>query len=101
MPVLHLTKAGRSKDFDTNAFYDKLTQLPNRHLLYDRLGQEMASSERTGDYMALMFILHIHWRLDWSTYDYHEASQAKPTHAVWTFYRLGGLGCANVGRSDY
>ena len=56
MSVLHLTKAGRSKDFDTEAFYDKLTQLPNRHLLYDRLGQEMASSERTGDYMALMFL---------------------------------------------
>ncbi len=56
MPILHLTKAGRSKDFDTEAFYDKLTQLPNRHLLYDRLGQEMASSERTGNYMALMFM---------------------------------------------
>ena len=56
MPILHLTKAGRSKDFDTEAFYDKLTQLPNRHLLYDRLGQEMASSERTGHYMALIFM---------------------------------------------
>ena len=56
MPRSHLTKESRSKDFDREAFYDKLTQLPNRHLLYDRLGQEMASSERTGHYMALIFM---------------------------------------------
>jgi len=56
MQKIHRIKAGRSKDFDTEAFYDKLTQLPNRHLLYDRLSQEMASSERTGRYMALMFM---------------------------------------------
>jgi diguanylate cyclase (GGDEF)-like protein len=45
-----------SKTFDREALYDKLTQLPNQHLLYDRLGQEMASSKRTGRYMTLMFI---------------------------------------------
>ncbi len=56
MPRSHLTKESRSKDFDRETFYDKLTQLPNRHLLYDRLGQEMASSERTGHYMALIFM---------------------------------------------
>ncbi len=56
MPKIHRIKAGRSNDFDREAFYDKLTQLPNRHLLYDRLSQEMASSERTGRYMALMFM---------------------------------------------
>ena len=52
----HRTESGSSKDFDRDALYDKLTQLPNRNLLYDRLGQEMASSKRTGRYIALMSI---------------------------------------------
>ena len=38
------------------AFYDSLTQLPNRRLLYDRLSQTMASSKRTKRYVALMFL---------------------------------------------
>jgi diguanylate cyclase (GGDEF)-like protein len=56
MPRHHQEKSGSSKSFDREALYDKLTQLPNKHLLYDRLGQEMASSKRTGRYIALMFI---------------------------------------------
>ncbi|MDO8812860.1 MAG: diguanylate cyclase [Gallionella sp.] len=38
------------------AFYDSLTQLPNRRMLNDRLGQAMAASKRTGLYGALMFL---------------------------------------------
>ena len=38
------------------AFYDVLTQLPNRRLLNDRLGQSMAASKRNGYYGALMFL---------------------------------------------
>jgi len=38
------------------AFYDPLTQLPNRRLLLDRLGQTMAASKRNGIYAALMFL---------------------------------------------
>ena len=38
------------------AFYDTLTQLPNRRLLSDRLGQLMAASKRGGRYGALMFL---------------------------------------------
>jgi diguanylate cyclase (GGDEF)-like protein/PAS domain S-box-containing protein len=38
------------------AFYDPLTQLPNRRLLIDRLGQTLASSRRSGRYGALMFL---------------------------------------------
>lgn len=38
------------------AFYDALTQLPNRHLLDDRLAQTMAASKRSGLYGALMFL---------------------------------------------
>jgi diguanylate cyclase (GGDEF)-like protein len=40
----------------TLAFYDALTQLPNRRLLNDRLSQTIAMSKRTGLYGALMFI---------------------------------------------
>lgn len=38
------------------AFYDALTQLPNRRMLNDRLTQAMASSKRSGRYGALMFL---------------------------------------------
>jgi len=56
MQKVHPINTGKSTDFDSKAFYDELTQLPNQNLLYDRLGQEMASSKRTGRYMALMFM---------------------------------------------
>ncbi len=56
MQKIHHINTGKSTDFDSKAFYDDLTQLPNQNLLYDRLGQEMASSKRTGRYMALMFM---------------------------------------------
>ncbi|HUW26659.1 MAG TPA: PAS domain S-box protein [Gallionella sp.] len=38
------------------AFYDSLTQLPNRRLLEDRLGKVMAASKRSGCYGALLFL---------------------------------------------
>lgn len=38
------------------AFYDALTQLPNRPLLYDRLSQSLAASKRSGRHGALMFV---------------------------------------------
>jgi diguanylate cyclase (GGDEF)-like protein/PAS domain S-box-containing protein len=38
------------------AFYDPLTQLPNRRLLHERLMQSMSISSRSGKYGALMFI---------------------------------------------
>lgn len=38
------------------AFYDALTDLPNRQLLLDRLQQALAASTRTGQYGALLFI---------------------------------------------
>jgi diguanylate cyclase (GGDEF)-like protein/PAS domain S-box-containing protein len=38
------------------AFYDPLTQLPNRRLLLDRLQQAMASSARSGRQSAVMFL---------------------------------------------
>jgi diguanylate cyclase (GGDEF)-like protein/PAS domain S-box-containing protein len=38
------------------AFYDPLTQLPNRRLLIDRLNQALASSKRSALYGAVMFL---------------------------------------------
>jgi diguanylate cyclase (GGDEF)-like protein len=38
------------------AFYDQLTNLPNRRLLEDRLGQLIAKSQRDGLRMALLFL---------------------------------------------
>jgi len=38
------------------AFYDTLTQLPNRRLLLDRLGQAMAAGKRSKRYGAVMFL---------------------------------------------
>lgn len=38
------------------AFYDTLTNLPNRRLLNDRLAHSMAASKRTENYGAVMFL---------------------------------------------
>lgn len=38
------------------AFYDPLTQLPNRRLFLDRLGQAVAENKRNAVYGALMFL---------------------------------------------
>ena len=38
------------------AFYDTLTQLPNRRMLIDRLSLTMANSKRSGRYGAVMFL---------------------------------------------
>jgi diguanylate cyclase (GGDEF)-like protein/PAS domain S-box-containing protein len=38
------------------AFYDALTELPNRRLLSDRMNRAIASARRSGNYGALMFI---------------------------------------------
>jgi diguanylate cyclase (GGDEF)-like protein/PAS domain S-box-containing protein len=38
------------------AFYDTLTQLPNRRLLDDRLEQAVAASKRSGRYGAVLFL---------------------------------------------
>jgi len=38
------------------AFFDPLTQLPNRRLLHDRLQLTLATSKRSGQHAALMFL---------------------------------------------
>jgi diguanylate cyclase (GGDEF)-like protein len=44
------------EDIRRLAYYDALTGLPNRALLYDRLGQAIAAAHRDNDQLALMFL---------------------------------------------
>ncbi|MDF1587764.1 MAG: EAL domain-containing protein [Gammaproteobacteria bacterium] len=44
------------KDLHRLAYFDPLTNLPNRRLLFDRLQQTITSSERAHQYGALIFI---------------------------------------------
>ncbi len=44
------------KEIQRLAFYDHLTNLPNRRLLQDRLQQALAASERSKEHGALLFI---------------------------------------------
>jgi diguanylate cyclase (GGDEF)-like protein len=39
-----------------NAYYDSLTELPNRRLFHDRLAQDVRHAARTGNALALLFI---------------------------------------------
>jgi len=50
--------ANRASNAELNrvAFFDPLTQLPNRRLLYERVVQELATAQRTGICAALLFI---------------------------------------------
>ena len=43
-------------EIETLAFYDPLTNLPNRRLLMDRMQQAIVASERSGQYCALLFL---------------------------------------------
>ncbi|BBP00919.1 hypothetical protein SFSGTM_16270 [Sulfuriferula nivalis] len=56
--IIHdVTERKQSEEQIRNlAFYDALTQLPNRHLFIDRLSQVMATSKRNGQHAALMMI---------------------------------------------
>jgi diguanylate cyclase (GGDEF)-like protein len=44
------------EDIQRLAYYDALTGLPNRTLLYDRLNQSVAAAHRDNDQFALMFL---------------------------------------------
>ncbi len=44
------------REIQNLAFYDQLTQIPNRTLFYDRIHQRVAQAERDKDRLALMFL---------------------------------------------
>ncbi len=55
--ILDITERKQSeRDIHQLAFYDSLTQLPNRRLLLDRALQALAVSARSGRYGALMLL---------------------------------------------
>ena len=72
LSVSHITRAGQSvfiglvrditqrrkelEEIRRMAFYDVLTQLPNRRLMMDRLRKAMLTSERTRQHGAVMFL---------------------------------------------
>lgn len=51
-----LAAVRRNEQLVRQARYDLLTQLPNRQLLLDRLGQESARSYRNGCHFAVLFV---------------------------------------------
>ncbi len=52
-----ITERARAEEkINYMAYFDQLTELPNRTLLMDRLRQAMASSQRSGRYGALLFL---------------------------------------------
>ncbi len=55
--IRDITRQRRSEEeINRLAFYDPLTNLPNRRLLFDRLMQAMVTSSRTDQHGALMFL---------------------------------------------
>ena len=57
------------------AFYDALTQLPNRRTLNDRLQQALSASKRSGQYGALMFLDLDHFKPLNDTYGHSAGDQ--------------------------
>lgn len=51
-----LLRAAQKERLDTLAFFDALTGLPNRVLLYDRLVQTILASQRRGERFAVLFL---------------------------------------------
>lgn len=49
-------KKQAEEEIQSLAYYDQLTHLPNRRLMYDRLQQAMSASGRSGEVCALLFI---------------------------------------------
>ncbi len=55
--IMDITERKTMEDEIKNlAFFDPLTQLPNRRMFADRLGMTMSASERSGEFGALMYI---------------------------------------------
>lgn len=46
----------RKKELEQIAFFDMLTDLPNRRLLYDRLQQAVAQTQNTGKFLAICYL---------------------------------------------
>jgi diguanylate cyclase (GGDEF)-like protein len=56
MQAIEAQLRDQAEQIQSLAFYDTLTQLPNRRMLSDRIQIAMAASQRSGRYGALMFL---------------------------------------------
>lgn len=61
--TLHFDAIEREQKIKQLAFYDSLTSLPNRRLLFDRLNHALAISIRTGRRGALLFLDLDHFKM--------------------------------------
>lgn len=59
----------------TQANFDALTQLPNRRLFHDRLEQEIKKAQRSGRYLALLFLDLDHFKEVNDTMGHHVGDQ--------------------------
>jgi len=84
------------------AFYDLLTNLPNRRLLYDRLGQALAASSRNGQYGALLFIDLDHFKVlnDTRGHDIGDLLLIEVAHLLRTVMREGDT-VARLGGDEF
>ncbi|HZU79996.1 MAG TPA: EAL domain-containing protein [Acidimicrobiales bacterium] len=73
------------------AFYDALTGLPNRALLLDRLGNELAARERNGDNVAVIFLDLDHFKIvnDSLGHETGDAVLREVAHRFSTVVRAG------------
>jgi diguanylate cyclase (GGDEF)-like protein len=87
------------KTIENLAFYDQLTELPNRRMLLDRLRKSLAASARSGRLLAMLFVDLDQFKAVNDTLG-HEAGDlvlretakrlTKTTREVDTVARLGG-----------
>lgn len=84
------------------AFYDSLTQLPNRRLLLDRLHQAMATSARNGREGALLFIDLDHFKTlnDTLGHDYGDLLLQQVAERLTTCVREGDT-VARLGGDEF
>ncbi len=84
------------------AFYDPLTQLPNRRLLLDRLKQALMTSARSGQRGALMFLDLDHFKLlnDTLGHDLGDALLKQVANRLKTCVREGDT-VARLGGDEF
>lgn len=81
------------------AFYDSLTDLPNRHLLKDRISMEISKAKYTGEKLAILFIDLDKFKFINDTLGHHVGDKLLKevanrfkncTNSCYTVARLGG-----------
>lgn len=79
------------EDINHLAFFDQLTKLPNRRLLFDRLQHALATSSRSGKHGAIMFIDLDHFKVvnDTKGHDFGDLLLIEVTQRLQSCVREG------------